>query len=340
MRPREPSSSAAVSSSSSSSVSGGGGGDNNDYAWRDGLGELFVYSFIYTPPPPPSPSAAEKGFVVVQPSSTAPSEDATTNNNNGTLRKKLMNNLATPLLNIRRKIRSSMRVSGNDRKEAEVEKSLDNEVGECELVPAIRYNLLLYIQHVSVNSTTCCDINKFLALVRVWVEENALVRILYGHTMRCACTTYNHAFAHAVSLTEQHDRTTLFKLLGGNRYRFFLVSQRHDNNKMEGDNVYLDEYAVLLRVFQALTLPCNQARHTLCAEFSRWIMHKFRLIHESYRSKNLQMWERNIYSTYEQQCRVNSTLNYNLQQLQRQFDAVKENYENLLRLKSLKPTSI
>lgn len=182
-----------------------------------------------------------------------------------------------------------------------------------------------------------------MSLVGVWFSEANLLRILFGRDKRCTCQHTNHAVVDIRWLNRQQHRNVLLHLYGPSRFNALRRRQLLTRGGRGGDqlavheqHVFLDEYATFMRTFSALSLPCNQARRSICHQFSCWLVRQTRKLHEHHRTANLQQWEHSVRRELCDQTRVNHTLSFQLQFSNERFAKLQQNYESLLR--SVKPT--
>lgn len=202
-----------------------------------------------------------------------------------------------------------------------------------------RYPILVCLKHPTTGSAVeCCDVEKFLQLPHVWLDEQHLLRILFGANRRCSCINVNHAAARTAELIADQRRTTILRLLGVSRLRFMrMLAAQSKDIRLNDNQIFVDEYGSLMWTFLAMDLPCNAQRHVVCREFSLWLTHKIRLMHQQYRTKNLLAWERSVQRALVDQSRANSELQYQYNDACKQLAKIKLMYETLLR--SDKPTT-
>lgn len=200
-----------------------------------------------------------------------------------------------------------------------------------DLAVSKRYPILMCVKHPAQTAVDCCDVEKFLRLVHIWLDEQHLLRILFGASKRCSCTNVNHATANVRRLMADQHRTTILRLLGVSRIRFMRMLAQSKNVRLGDNQVFIDEYGALMWTFLAMGLPCNTARRDVCREFSLWLTHKIRHTHQHYRTKNLLAWERSVQRALVDQSRANSVLQYQYNDACKQLSKIKFMYETLLR---------
>lgn len=165
----------------------------------------------------------------------------------------------------------------------------------------------------------------------VWINEENLLRVLYGPKFTCDCDYENHARSDIRFLNEKHARDTLANLIGVHRYNFEALRRR--DKRLNENHVFLDEYGANFRIHQALHVPCNVKRRTICMHFSRWYYEKIKFLHQSYRTRNMLIWERSVQRCWIDQCRVNNSLQQQCYEANARFDNLKISYEKALREK-------
>lgn len=211
-------------------------------------------------------------------------------------------------------------------------RSLSSSRGATEdLSQAKRYFFLFCIKpqifDFSLNKTS----DQFLSMADVWINEENLTRVLYGPNFTCNCEYINHAQTDLRFLNEKRGREKLANLIGVDRYNFEQMRRR--DKRLNENHVFLDEYGANFRIHQAIHVPCNAERRAICLHFSRWFYEKVKLLHQSYRTRNMQIWERSVQKCWIDQCRANNSLNQQCREANARFERLKLSYENVIREK-------